>query len=103
MLRLPGLRARNDAEPAIMRIYVYSLLRAAGYNSARPQVVALTIIKMSLDDVHKLLARVEFVSECIRLDYSADALYEAETIKKSLLQALERVACSYAPRPELLN
>lgn len=60
-------------------------------------------VKMSLDDVQKLLARLEFVSECIRLDYSADALFEAETIKRSLLQAIEPLAFSSVSRLELLN
>jgi hypothetical protein len=63
----------------------------------------MPVIKLSLDDVQKLLARLEFVSECIRLDYSADALTEAETIKQSLLQAIERFACFSALRPERLN
>ena len=63
----------------------------------------MAVIKMSLDDVQKLLARLEFVSECIRLNYSADALYEAETIKRSLLQAIEPFACLSLSRPELLN
>jgi hypothetical protein len=63
----------------------------------------MAVIKMSLDDVQKLLARLEFLSECIRLDYSADALYEAETIKRSLLQAFEPFAYLSVSRPELLN
>jgi hypothetical protein len=63
----------------------------------------MPVIKLSLDDLRKLLARLEFVSECIRLDYPADAIHEAETIKQFLLQAIERFACFSASRPERLN
>lgn len=60
-------------------------------------------IKMSLNDVHRLLTRLEFVAECIRLNYPTDALEEAETMKQSLLEAIEPLACSPVLRPELLN
>lgn len=63
----------------------------------------MAVVKMSLDDVQKLLARLEFMSECIRLEYSADALFEVETIKRSLLQAIEPLAFVSLLRPELLN
>jgi L-ribulose-5-phosphate 3-epimerase UlaE len=63
----------------------------------------MAFIRMSLDDVQKLLARLEFVRECVRLDYPADALDATEIIKESLLQAIRRFPCSSSTAPELLN
>lgn len=63
----------------------------------------MAVIKMSLNDVHRLLTRLEFVAECIRLNYPMDALDEAEMIKRSLLEAMEPPARSLAVKPELMN
>ena len=63
----------------------------------------MAFIKMSLDDLQKLLARLEFVRECLRLDYPADALDATDTIKESLLHAIRCFPCPSSSRPELLN
>jgi len=63
----------------------------------------MAFIKMSLDDVQKLLARLEFVRECLRRDYPVDALDATDTIKESLLQAIRRFPYYSSTSPELLN
>lgn len=97
------LRERNDVPYQIVKAYGSTLTRDCCCTQYSRKVVAMAVIKMSLDDVQKLLARMEFVSECIRLDYSADALCENERIKQSLLQAVACFACFSPLRPELLN